>query len=278
MSKSALIFAAIFNILILFPAYAYYREPGYQSWQESPRPVQINSYSPGLAPILSANWYWGIGGGVERLKGNRTFQVTSSPCDLTLAPETDFYTTKKSNIGLLDLSGGRIWQRRTIWFPAFGTSIRYRHLFRTNIGNQIQQFSLMNVPTYDYHLDISSNIVTLQGKIDLAHYSIMAPYASVGLGFASTHVESYNEAPIGLTPNRANPGYASKTNNHFAYNLGAGLDFKFSRQVIISAGYEYQQLGNLISGYGSDSWAEERLNLGRYAGNVFLVSISFLFA
>ncbi len=247
-------------------------EAGHKSWQDSPRPVHIQSYSPGPSPIMQANWFWGLEGGAERLKGDTTIQNTR-----TSPYEIDNFSTKKSTGAIMGLQAGRHWQRRTLWFPAFSAAARYRTMFSNDIGNQVTQVSVSQTPAYNYKWNISSNIFTVQGKLDITHYRTLFPYIGVGLGVASTQAKSYSETPISPTAARTSPGYASNTNNKFTYNLGAGLDFKYSSRMIWTLGYEYQSLGGVASGYGNEGWSEGVLGLGTVTDNVLLLSFSYLF-
>lgn len=247
-------------------------EAGYKSWQDSPRPAHVQSYNPGPAPIRQANWFWGLEGGAQRLNGDTTIQNTR-----TYPYEIDSFSTQKSTGAIIGIEAGRLWQRGTQWFPAFSAAARYRYLFDNNIGNQVTQVSVSQTPAYNYKWNFSSNIFTVQGKLDITHYNQLFPYIGVGLGVASTQAKSYSETPIPPTAARTSPGYASNTNNKFTYNLGAGFDYKFSTQMIWTLGYEYQSLGGVASGFGNEGWSESMLGLGTVTDNVLLLSFSYLF-
>jgi len=251
-------------------------EAGYKSWQEAPRPVEINPYSPGPAPVVRANWFWGLEGGAQRVAGISTLGVPNTNYYIN-PTDADYYSTKNSTSGFIGLDAGRLWQRHTLWFPAFSAAARYRYIFPHDVGGQVTQSSLAQVPSYNYKWNLSSNLITAQGKLNLIHIGIVAPYIGAGLGVASTKAHSYSETAIPPTIARISPAYASNTNNKFTYNLGAGLDFKSSSQMLWTLGYEYQSLGGIESDFGNDLWSQAKLTLGSVTNNMLLVSFSYLF-
>lgn len=261
-------------VTLTIPAHA--NEAGYKSWQEAPRPVEINPYSPGLAPVVQANWFWGLDGGVQRVSGISTLRVPNT--NIYINPtDADYYSTKNGTSGFIGLDAGRLWQRHTLWFPTFSAAARYRYIFPHDVGAQVTQASPLNTPSYNYNWNLSTSLITAQGKLNIIHFSRVAPYIGAGLGVASTQAKSYSEAAIAPTIARISPAYASNTNNSFTYNLGIGLDFKVDSHMLWSIGYEYQNLGEIESGFGDNLWSQAKLSLGSVTNNKLLVSFSYLF-
>jgi opacity protein-like surface antigen len=88
----------------------------------------------------------------------------------------------------------------------------------------------------------------------------------------------YSESALpGLTDTRLSAGYQSKTMAQFAYNIGAGFDLQLTPAWLISAEYQFQNLGNTSLGHGVGTWSNESLYLGTYRANSALINLTYLF-
>lgn len=259
--------------IITNPSYA---ELGSRTWQQNPEPVEMTRYNNGFAPVLQANWFGAIDGGLQF--PNVTTRININNGSGFPAPYSlDSYSTNNKTQGFMGVEAGRFWQRRAPWFSAYGLGLRYRYMFPTNVGNKVTQYFLSPYENYNYTWKSSSNVVTGQAKLNVAQYSMLSPYVGLGLGVASNSTKTYTEAALtGVTP-RISPAFAARTNNNFAYNFGAGFDFKLNQSSILSLGYEYQNFGAIQSDYGTSTWSTDLLNLGTYSSNAILLNFLYLF-
>lgn len=171
---------------------------------------------------------------------------------------------------------GYRWVRDTSFFPAYALSVRYQHIFDDNIGNQVTQYSLPEFDNYSYNWNVSSDIISLIGKLDLAEWGRVMPYISGGFGIAFNHATGFNETAYpGVTP-RTSPGFRDYTATQFAYQLGLGVDFKMSNQLLLSLGYDYQNLKAFSSDQGVSSWAGTTLSSSKFHTNTVMLGLTYL--
>ncbi len=191
--------------------------------------------------------------------------------------DQDSYTTKKSHDPVLGMTFGRrfLFERR--WLPAASLALEYQHLDATHVGNTIMQYSDPAFLNYSYKLDVSSDVVLAALKLNIVQWGEILPFIKGGIGTAFNHTTGYNENPLpGVTAPRVSPGFASYTTNQFAYVAGAGVDIQVAKQWMLSAEYQYQQLGNITSGKGTNTWSQDSLNLGSLHSNTVLFSLSYI--
>jgi len=172
---------------------------------------------------------------------------------------------------------GYRWLRHQQFIPAYSLSVRYEHTFVNDIGDQITQYSISDFTNYTYQWDVASDIFLLLGKVNLVEWHHLFPYFSGGIGLASNRTTNYNETALPDVTPRTSPGYMDTTVNQFAYHLGAGIDWQMSPQLILSLGYDYQDLGKIHSGDGVGSWSGTRLASGRYHTNTVMLGLNYLF-
>jgi len=189
----------------------------------------------------------------------------------------DQYSIKNDNNAVITVSAGKRWQQNTVWFPAQSLGVYWQYLFKTDVHGTIAQYSLPELTNYNYHLNLSSNILLLSGKLNLLQYGKCSPFVNGGVGSAFNRVSNYNETVLsGIIP-RVSPGFRNTTTSAFAYNLGAGLDLQIIPQWIFSLGYIFQDLGSVSSGAGVTTWSKEQFHLGNYHTNEILITTSYLF-
>ena len=248
-----------------------------------PKPRSTQSKSPlpyvkrttAISPTLNttANWFLTLGGGAAFSLSKANINVDNG---FTYPPpyNIDIYSTQSATSAILNLSVGRRWERARKWFPAYSLGLFYQHNFNGNVKGTLTQNSDPEALNYNYHWNISSDILLASAKLNLFTQKKFSPYVMAGLGGTWNH-SNYNETALaGVTP-RVSPDF-SGTKGHFAYNAGGGIDFQASKRIIINAGYLYQSLGN-ISGNGRGTWAGTSLDLGSNAANEVLLGITYLF-
>ena len=238
---------------------------------------ETTSYG-GLAQFIPTkqNWYASVGVGGQFPTLNSTMTVNNGsgfPPPL----DQDVYTTSNNSQVILGLSAGRRWQNDSDWLPALSAGVLYEHFFSNNAGGTITQYSTPGFTNYNYGWNVSSNVVLATAKLNLFQYAKWSPYINGGVGGAFNRTGGFNETALPGVTSRITPGFANNTSNQFAYNAGAGLDFQFAPQFLLSVGYLYQDLGNVSSGQGQQTWAGQTLNLGNYRSNDVMASVTYLF-
>lgn len=189
----------------------------------------------------------------------------------------DLYTTKQNFQPLVLASIGYRMTRDAEWFSAYSLALQYQHNFSSNVGNEVLQYSDPAFYNYNSDWSIASDIFLAVAKLNVFEYGIISPYIHAGIGLSFNNAGNYSEAPTsGVTAPRVNPGFSSYTTTNFAYSLGAGVDFQVTDNIIVSAQYQYQNLGNVKSGNGSAAWSTQSLDLGTYTTNAVLLSVSYL--
>lgn len=223
----------------------------------------------------NANWFMAIGSGAEFPLASANMYVKNG----SFYPppfDTDIYsaTQNASASALLNATVGRRWTRESKWFPAYSLGLFYQHSFTGNAGGTVTQYSDPEFTNYNYHWNPSSDILLASIKLNLYDKNQFSPYVTAGLGgaFNQSH---YNETALPDVTPRISPDF-SGSSNQFAYNAGAGLDFRATNHLIINVGYLYQNLGN-ISGKGKGTWSSTSLNIGSYGLNEVVVGGTYLF-
>ena len=203
-----------------------------QSNEVIPAVMIKSSFTPALS--TSANWFVGVGAGAEFSSSQGNIYVNNG----SFFPppyKTDVYSTKQPTSGLVNFSAGRRWEHLSQWFPSYSLGLLYQHSFLRNVRGTVTQYSLPQLSNYNYNWKLSSDILLASAKVNLYAKNQFSPYITVGLGGAFTH-SNYNETALsGVTP-RTSPGF-SGTSRQFAYNAGAGLDFRASNHLIINFAY-----------------------------------------
>ncbi len=252
-----------------------------KSIKRNPTPKQSNKVltleqrNSVQSPVLNrnANWFITAGAGAEfpTAKGN----ISINNGSFFPAPyDTDTYTTNQSSSALVIVMAGRRWERESKWIPAFSLGVLYQHSFLDTVKGTVSQYSLPEYTNYNYYWDLSSDIVLASAKLNLYAQNRFSPYITAGLGGAFNHSSYSEEALPDVTP-RLSPDF-SGNNNQFAYNVGAGIDFRASNNCIINVGYLYQNLGD-ISAQGSGAWSDTSFGLRTYGLNEVLASATYLF-
>lgn len=225
-----------------------------------------------------ADWYITAGGGEQYPRINSSMTVNNVPgFSLPYGQGQDIYSTSSGHPTVFDLSVGRRWKHQRMWFPACSIGVSYQHVFSSNVGDTITQYSDPTFTNYNYEWDISSDILLAALKVNIVQWSKFSPYLTGGIGGAFNQASNYNETALpGLTATRDSAGFASNTTRQFAYVAGAGIDFQMTEQVLLSLEYQYQNLGNVSSGKGTDAWTSQSLNLGSYHSNTVLLNATYL--
>ncbi|MBN9228078.1 MULTISPECIES: outer membrane protein [Legionella] len=242
-------------------------------------PTSVNASAPVPSEISRDTHHWYVGMDVGFMHTIMKDEMTvpngseaPSPWDL------DQYSLDRHQPIMLDVQAGHRWNRSEQWLPSYALALRYEHVFSKNIHGLVTQYSLPEFTNYSYSWSIEADVVSVYSKLDLVRIGRFMPYVDLGLGVSFNRSHAYNEAALPDVTSRTSPDYASKRNNQFTYNLGAGLDCFFTQNLLVSAGYSYQSFGNVSSGFGQGlDWRDAQLHLGKFKANMGLIGVSYLF-
>lgn len=221
-----------------------------------------------------ANWFVSVGSGAFFPHLNSSTSINNGS-EFPPPSDQDTYSTQNNTQPLIAVAVGKRWERSSNWLPAYSLGLFYQYNFPTNMGNTVTQYSLPEFTNYNYDWNISSNIILAFAKINLFQYRVISPYLKAGIGGAF-NTSSYSESALPDVTARTSPSFASKTISQFAYNAGAGVDFRLSKQFIATIGYEYLNLGKVTTGEGIGTWSTQSLTLNSYHANEVLLSLSYL--
>lgn len=245
------------------------------TWENTPAPTYTYAKDKtGVGPT-EGHWYFSAQVGLNSPSINKNMTVNNESG--FIAPfNVDSLTTADKNQALAGVAAGRRWERDAGLIPSYLLAFQYQHIFDTDITGTVTQYSLPGFTNYRYSWKYSSNIVSILGKLNIARFYMAMPYISGAVGVASNRTQTYSEKLIEEIPARVSPGFTSKSSNNFAYTLGVGSDFKVNRSLVLAIGYEYQDLGKIVSGYGVDTWSAQNLRLGSYKSHNLIFNISYL--
>lgn len=225
--------------------------------------------------MLNAHpWFVGIGVGAQQLNTEDPMMVKNGSIYPTPNNFDQFWTTTDAQAVVAAEAGYR-WQPNQQWFPSYSASLYYNHLFSTNIGNHITQYSIPEFRNYIYNWTVSSDVLLALAKLNLFNYEQFSPFVQGGIGVAFNHASNFNEAALPGVTQRISPAFADNTNCAFAYALGIGIDWSINTRFILSLGYQFQDMGNVYSGRGVTTWSGDVLKTNTYQTNLALLKINY---
>lgn len=228
------------------------------------------------AALQHGNWFVGIDGGVEIVSVENNIPAINS---LQLPPpyDLDSYSTTNPTTGSVAVEGGYRWQSGKEFLPVYSLGVRYKHLFLGQVGQQIAIFALPEMTDYNYNWNVSSDTFLVTAKLNIYRWGRLMPYINGGVGAAFNHTSGYNErAKSGIVP-RVSPNFGNNTYSEFTAMIGAGLDWSINSKLLVSLGYEYQNLGRISSGTGAGYWSGTSLNSDTYQSNGVVFGFKYLF-
>lgn len=192
--------------------------------------------------------------------------------------DRDIYTASNRNMAvLLGLEAGKRWDISHAWLSAFSIGLRYQYFMNTDVHGEVIQFSLPQFTNYDYKWQSASNLLLANAKLNFKQYQQFSPFVNAGLGGVFYRDGKYSETALADVTARISPNYGSRSGGQFAYQLGAGIDYRFSETTILNAGYQFSNLAQMQSGSGTDSWSSQSLHFGNLHSNAFLLGMTYLF-
>lgn len=228
-------------------------------------------------------WFVGIGPGVQQLNVVNPIYV-SNGSNFSRPYNNDQFSTATNTQAVIATEIGYRWRNAKQWipgrqwFPAYAVSFYYNHLFSTDIGDQIEQYSIPAFTNYHYNWKASADVLLAVAKLNLIEYEQFSPFVQVGLGGSLNHACQYNETAYPNVTPRVSPAFSNYTTSGFAYDLGAGIDWQFHPHFSLSLLYQFQNLGSLQSGKGASTWSGDTLHSDTYQTNLALLKLDYHFS
>lgn len=150
------------------------------------------------------------------------------------------------------------------------------HLIETAAGDRSNTL-------YDYKFHLTSMRVLAEIQLNWM-LAQLSPFFNFGLGSSWNRVSGYHETAVTLNGYPPLQPFRAKTNEHFAYQVGAGVSsmFRFSNlksafpQERISVGYRYVNLGSTSFGTRGSAYPH-RLNMGLLQTNEVYLNYTHFF-
>lgn len=221
-------------------------------------------------------WFIGLSGGWVWPQLSKSNTSVNNGNSAPPPNNLDAYSIHNPNsTDAFSLYVGYRFEQLATWFSHYSLGLRYQHVVSTQFSGSIQQYSLPAFTNYNYSVNVSSDIINLEGRINIYQYGCFSPYVSLGLGLASNEVTGYNEQPLaGIIP-RNSPAYGNYSANNLMFNAGIGLDYEFTHQFRASLGYEYANLGNVKTSAGISTWAGESLSFGTLTNQAVILGVFY---
>jgi len=230
-----------------------------------------------IPTVSSSSWFVNGQIGGQKPQSGSAIAINNG-IGLPPPSDRDIYTNNGTKMNpLLGVQAGRRWEFSNKWLTAASLGAQYQYFFASSVNGQVIQFSLPEFTNYSYQWQMGSNLILANGKLNFINYKRFSPYFSAGVGAVVNSNQEYTESAYPDVTARNSPDFQGNSNGQFAYTLGTGIDYRFSPELLLNAGYQYSNLGSLGTGYGINSWSSQSLNLGRYQSNAFLLGLTYLF-
>jgi opacity protein-like surface antigen len=238
----------------------------------------LSSYSTVFAgakgPVKNSNWYWGI-------IGSALWEELPSGIHISNGEEypynNDYYSVTNGTEGSVAFNLGYEWKQSSYWLPLVALGLQDEHFFLGSLNGTITRYNVPTFLNYTYSWDSAADLISIYSKINLVQYYRFSPFINIAIGWSIFRSSKIREIALqDITP-RVSPGFGGYTQNNFAYNFGAGVDYALSKQWSASLAYNYQYLGSLRSSNGVSAWSDEYLNIKNYQINMLSVGVAYHF-
>lgn len=192
-----------------------------------------------LKPSTLSHWYVDAGAGwvFNQKLGRSYLGNVGEPLDQYDPP-------KAKQVPMVFLSGGYVWSRQADWLPFTSVGLEYSYFFPAKAEGVIEEASDPTQVFSNYSYKVAHHTLYLLGKANLVRWRNWMPYVFGGLGASWNRFSAYSEESVSETPSiRPNPEFSNKAQSNFAYSLGTGLDYVFTKNLWGSLGYRYDHFG-----------------------------------
>jgi opacity protein-like surface antigen len=227
-------------------------------------------------PLQQHSGSWYLTGLIGGDKATVNDQLTiNNGANFTNPNNIDIYTTNAGSSFVLGLEGG--YQFTSLMLPALSIGVRYTHYFNPTIDGQVIQYSIPAFTNYNYQFDLESDVLLATAKMNFFTAKTLNPFIRGGVGMSWNNASRYSEVALPNVTPRISPSFVNHTQSAFAYQLGAGLDWKVKPQWLVSLAYEYSHLGNFSLGNGTLNWSNESLSAGSLSNNAAVLGLTYVF-
>jgi hypothetical protein len=221
-------------------------------------------------------WFVGLGVGAQQLNVINPMLIKNGST-YPYPNNYDQYGTQTNAQAVIAAEAGYRWKQNQKWFPSYAASLYYDHLFTTNIGRDITQYSIPSFKNYIYAWNVSSDVLLALGKLNIINYEQISPFIQAGIGLGLNHASGFNETALPDVTERISPAFSDNTSTSFAYNIGAGVDWNINEHFALSVSYQFQDMGNVSSGNGATTWSADSLKTTTYQTNLALLKINYFY-
>lgn len=158
----------------------------------------------------------------------------------------DTFKVDSSGRGVfLSLGGGYVWKFDYPLVPYASLGLEYSYMPVSRVHGNI--YAKAEIPAYIYQYNISHSNLRLLGKANFRAWKGFMPYVSLGLGGSCNIMDKYKEKSLS-EPRTVPTFFRGLKAYEFSYSLGAGLDYRCTRDFILSLGYRYDDFGSIKTG------------------------------
>lgn len=225
-------------------------------------------------------WFFGVGFGPAWVKPKNSLTTIPNQTPFPPPGNVDQYAGNNDAVSspVFSAVGGYRWVTSRTWPYSYSVGLRYRYFFTSDVDGDVILESRNPINNnYSFSAASTMQVLTLFAKTELVRFGDFAPYISVGLGGSMNNFNSYSEVPKAGVTSRVSPGFGKKSTIDVEYEAGFGLDYYVRRLVLLSAEYDYLNLGSLASGNGSAAWSATHLNFGDVTAHTLLFSATYIF-
>jgi opacity protein-like surface antigen len=227
----------------------------------------------GTAAYSAPQWYLTYGGGIVRPYINSHTLVNNNSGS---APpfNNDTYTSHNSNAPALLLETGKRWEISGSVIKALLIGLQYQHVFATDIGKNIYQYSSPEYLNYTYQLDLEANKLLINSKVELFSWKRFTPFVNLGAGYLQLISSDYNEYALSGVTARTSPNFQNDITYRLTYQVGGGFNWQLNKSLIASINYIYQPLTRFETKGGKGVWSNRKLNFGGVSANSIFITLT----
>lgn len=242
-----------------------------------------------LTASATGNYYLGVEYGQSAAKLSDSNQAITYPAKF--GSVTDTYTLDKvsSSNGLVSLKGGYEFAGAQ-WRPAIAIGLGFYttptpYKYVGSVDEATSGGSPEKDYTYQFKLNSTSLLAETKFTWSLPHH--VMPYVELGFGSAFNNLSGYTETATSASSYVTQPGFKSKNNTNFAYQMGLGVAYAFNVKPFngnsdvfqherVALGYRVANLGSANFNTRSADYPYA-LKLGKLTTSEIYLNFSHLF-
>lgn len=198
-------------------------------------------HTPGYFEIIAA-------GSLSQVRHtNSKLGITSSETDSLVQRKDNDWDSWGAQVGVgyvYYIGGARRFCSDLQWFPMLEPQINAYYSNYRNKGD-VFRFGSPSFNELTYSTHIRSTRLMFDTALTVLSRCGFSTFVIGGLGDASSRVRYSDTVNSDITCDIQNINLDSKSNSHFVWELGAGLNYAFNCRVGVSAEYLYTDFGKL---------------------------------